>query len=273
MLTNLAAITTAFALSLKHQRRLCISPSELKRYYAKSINLALCYRGFSADRSVRVGQKIGRAAFFCCAYDVITDWRAFDPSLCEWFENLLFGEMGFEAAEIARNLYNQEKFGMLQHDGLSRGVAAINFVTRIIGSDAYLHKITDLNQLGLVMQIVDDVIDLEDDRRDQAMNCILSPRWRGHLFSLLEFDTAKLKRFLPHATVLSTVIRHAQGKASQLLSGRGSLTLKHFADIERRPAQNVKDKQQREVLCDINKKSKVIDHYSPEDAPAEAYRQ
>lgn len=221
MLASATAVVTALTYSLRHQARLRITTKECHRYWLKSVNLALCYRGFSPNTNIKSAREAGRAAFYCCAYDVLTDWRKFDQSALVWFHWLLKREVPDDLAEIALKLYQQEYTDTLQLDGLSRGIDALAFVTGLIGSDKYIKQSLDFQHLGVVMQIVDDVLDVEADRRNGETNCILkSPSIRNnHLRTLLNFDLGHFKRVLPHATVLCNVVRIAQKRARFMMEG------------------------------------------------------
>jgi hypothetical protein len=214
----------------------------------KSINLALCYRGFSPSKDLRSARDAGRAAFYCCAYDVVTDWRNYDNSAFQWFKHLLNREVTGDLAMIAFRLYEQERNGLLQLDGLSRGINALEFVTKLIGSDEHIRRNFDFLNLGVVMQIVDDVLDLEDDRRNGELNCLLTStsQQAKHLRVLLAFDMQRFQKILPHATVLFQVIRTAQRKADLMLSVQ-RLFLEKLPSVNASPYQNVKNKEQAKI--------------------------
>ena len=248
MLVSATAVGTALFFSLRHQAALRIKPKERRRYLLKSINLALCYRGFSPSKRLRCARDAGKAAFYCCAYDVVTDWRNYDKSDFQAFKHLLNREVAGNLAVIALRLYEQERNGSLRLDGLSRGIDALEFVTKLIGSDEYIRHNLDFRNLGVVMQIVDDVLDWEDDQRNGELNCLLTSRSQQtkHLRALLAFDMQRFQRILPHATVLCRVIRSAQRKAHLMLSGK-RLFLEKLPSVNASPYQNINNKDQAEI--------------------------
>jgi hypothetical protein len=219
MLASAIAVGTALIFSLRHQAALHIKSKECCRYWLKSINLALCYRGFAPNRDFESARNAGRAAFYCCAYDVVTDWRHYDETAFDYFRKLLNQEVAKDLAVIAFKLYEEERNGALQLDGLSRGIDALEFVTRLIGSEKYIRRNLNFRHLAIVMQIVDDVLDLEDDQRNGEINCLLiSPSQRTkHLRALLAFDMQGFEKVFPHATVLCRVIRSAKRKAELMI--------------------------------------------------------
>jgi len=220
MFGSAIAAGTAFIWSLRHQTALGITQRERRRYRMKSVHLALCYAGFAANRSGKAAWRAGQAAFYCCAYDVITDWRNYDQEAFIWFKNLLQREIPGRSANIAVRLYEDERNGILDFDGLSRGVDALEFVTGMMESEQYLRDRLDFHQLGIVMQIVDDVLDLEDDLRSNEMNCLSSPRALLYLQTLLAFDVCALRQVLPNSQLLCRVVRSAQKKAEKLVQIR-----------------------------------------------------
>lgn len=252
MLASATAVGTALIFSFRHQAALHINLKERRRYLLKSVNLALCYRGFVPDGNLESAHSAGRAAFYCCAYDVVTDWRNYDESAINWFKGLLNREVRGGLAKIAFNLYEQECKGLLQLDGLSRGIDALEFVTGLIGSDAYIRQNLNFRDLGVVMQIVDDVLDLEEDQRNGEINCLLiSPSQRSkHLRALLAFDMQRFKMIFPRATVLCRVIRSAQRKADLMLSAQRT-TFEIFPSIHSGPDQNINNKKQTEIASYI----------------------
>lgn len=249
MLTSAIAVGTALIFSFRHQASLHISSKERRRYWLKSVNLALCYRGFVPNGGFEAARNAGRAAFYCCAYDVVTDWRNYDETAFNWFRKLLSQEVGSDLAAIAFKLYEEERRGALQIDGLSRGIDALEFVTRLIGSDEYIRRNLNFRRLGVVMQIVDDVLDLEDDQRDGEINCLLMSRSQRikHLRVLLAFDMQTFENVFPHATVLCRVIRSAQRKAALMISAQ-RLFLEKFPGVRSGPYQNINNKEQAEII-------------------------
>lgn len=219
MLATLASLCSALCFSLRYRREFQIQPWELRRYLAKSLNLALCYRGFVPGKGMSAGWDAGRAAFYCCAYDVVTDWRKFNPSAYSLFRRLLSSNVSESVAAIAFTLYMQEQSEELEFDGLSRGIFALEFITQLIGSRDYLREQLDFEHLGIVMQIVDDVLDWKEDIQNGDKNCLTAPleRKEEHLRTLVDFNLANFEKVLPHSKILCKVIRLAQTRAWCLL--------------------------------------------------------
>ncbi len=254
MFRHIVAALVAFAWCLRHQLTLGIKTNEYKRYWAKAINLALCYQGFASNSKMSSSIGAGKAAFFCCAYDVITDWRDFNPQLFGCFESLVRRSLNTAEADMAINLYQQEKSGQLEESGLSRGFVALKFVTKIMGSESFIQQRTDFHHFGIVMQIADDVLDYEEDQREHKTNSLLSEKRNDYLLMLVDFPVEKTKAILPHGFVLWKVVAAAQNKAKHMLSS--SNRLRNFGptvDVNNSPYHNVDQKDCDKVLCNICK--------------------
>src|SRR5271170_1206630 len=85
LLGHAVAAAAALLLSVRHARRLGISGTEAWRYFKKSTSLGLCLAGICPAATLRQVWLAGKAAFICCAYDVVTDWRSFHPRDFEAF--------------------------------------------------------------------------------------------------------------------------------------------------------------------------------------------
>jgi len=229
MLTSITAVGTALLFSFRYYSTLRVKLSEWRRYYVKSANLALCYRGFAPNRSLFCARSAGKAAFYCCAYDVVTDWRRFNIDDQKRFKRLLSDALPPKLAAIACSLYDQERADLLTQDGLSRGIDALAFIGGLMGIDSYIRSHTNFEHLGIVMQIVDDVLDLEEDQKAGDVNClIVTPTKRTfYLRKLTEFDLIAFRKVFPHAHLLGRVIQTAKQKAEGLLTGQ-DLVEKNF---------------------------------------------
>ncbi len=211
---NLLTMMHAQFLSIMHRKALGIEPHEKKRYYEKTRNLALCYRGLSGSTSPRLSRKAAVAGYASCAYDVATDWRGFDGTSRTAFERILNAIVTPEAARLAMELYDRDKAGTLEHDGLERGSVALQFIAITMDIRQELEqKGIPIEELGEILQIADDILDLEKDEHDAQMNCILTPRRTQHLQRFLESD---IQTLFP-GTLLQQIILRAQAKARFLL--------------------------------------------------------
>ena len=248
MLPSLTAVGAALVSSIRYQYNLQIKLKECPRYWLKSINLALCYRGFIPNKSLKASRNAGRAAFYCCAYDVITDWQDYNENGYQWFRRLLTKDVPEHLASIAFRLYEQERSGGLHFDGLSRGIDALEFVSGLIGSATFIRQNTNLQYLGVVMQIVDDVLDFEEDQRNAELNCLLITveQRRKHLHTLLTFDLDAFRNLFPHARVLCRVIQIAQEKAKKMTLDE-RMFLKELPGVFGSPNQDVTNKEQAEI--------------------------
>lgn len=210
----LSAICSSF-LSVRYYRHLGIRNHEIVRYFKKSANLGLCYGAFVRPFSMRGCWSAGVAAFLTCAYDVVTDWRAFTEELRGPFEGILRHILPDWATELTWSLYWLEVHGKLADDGLERGVITVEVIVGLVGSrEAFLGF--GMRRLGLLLQIVDDVLDLEDDTEKEELNCLTTTRRDRHLRYLRD-NMNQLLELFRRDRIMHTVVADAGKKASSLM--------------------------------------------------------
>jgi hypothetical protein len=163
----------------------------------------------------------GEAAFLCCAYDVVTDWRLFDTKSRVTFEKILCERVQqSEIQELAIGLYEKELNDGLAEDGLERGAIALRFTLKMMGCEKAREVAWgDLDELGRLLQIVDDVLDYEEDVVSGDTNCLRSVRRSVYLRQLIsQLGSADARRlFGDTGSVLISVVEMAGRKAEALL--------------------------------------------------------
>jgi hypothetical protein len=221
IISHIVAAVSALIRSVQYASALGIQGKEWHRYLQKSANLGLCYAGFGTAGSFREAWLAGEAAFLCCAYDVVTDWRHFDNIARVKFENILRARTpDSELQGLAIGLYEMEKFQRLEEGGLERGSIALRFTLKMMGCEADRELAWgDLDEIGRLLQIVDDVLDYEADIFYGDTNCLASPGRDMYLQQLLlKFRKEETRRLFGNInSVLVKVIEKARSKAGELL--------------------------------------------------------
>lgn len=220
--SHIVAGSSALLRSLEYAHAIGIKRGEWKRYLKKSLSLGLCYAGFSVHGRVREAWRAGEAAFLCCAYDVVTDWRNFNPEARKAYE-AVFRSMKLkpELKTIAIDLYEKEISGRLEEDGLDRGYIALRFILKMMDCEKDREVIWgDINEVGRLLQIVDDVLDYEQDIERGEMNCLTSDGRNVYLRKLIsDFNPVKTKRlFGSGRSALVIAIERAREKAIDMIS-------------------------------------------------------
>ena len=217
--TALPLIATGYAIgySMRYARSLQIELSEMPRYLRKSGNLAAGYAGFAQYLSRDEAIGVGKAAFLSSAYDVASDWGK--PSIVRSnFEAIVRTEASPRLAEMAINLLDRDINRELTRDGLERGIVAIRFILEMMGLTEHYEAITDVDRLGINLQIVDDVLDFEDDVKAGDTNCLTCPNRDVYLQQIVEeLSEENVQRLFPHAGILRIPIQRARNKAMSLL--------------------------------------------------------
>jgi hypothetical protein len=163
--------------------------------------------------------KAGEAAFLSCAYDVVTDWRDFDERARSDFESILTDLSQLDLRQLALTLYDKDLNDQLSGDGLERGAIALRFVLKTMGCEKQREATWgDLNDLGELLQIVDDVLDYEDDVAAGDQNCLITANRAIYLTRLLEgLNSENSRRIFGRArSVLVLAIAHARKKGTRL---------------------------------------------------------
>jgi hypothetical protein len=222
LLGHAVAAAAALLLSVRHARRLGISGTEAWRYFKKSTSLGLCLAGICPAATLRQVWLAGKAAFVCCAYDVVTDWRSFHPRDFEAFlATLRVEQIDPALSAIAIALYEKKKNGRIARDGLERGSVALRGVLTTMGcQDRCMFPWYDVDRVGELIQLVDDVLDYEDDTRNAELNCLHSPRRLEYLAAIqTDLDETAVERlFGSPRSILAVVIRRARDKAGRMLA-------------------------------------------------------
>jgi hypothetical protein len=219
ILCHFVAALSALVHSVQYAGVLRISRAERARYVKKSIRLALCFAGFGTPWNLIEAWKAGQAAFFCCAYDVVTDWRHFDKKARRGLESILNDFSQFELLHLAWALYDMESHGRLEYDGLERGAISLRFILKMMGCETQREASWgDLDKLGQLLQIVDDVFDYEDDAAAGDQNCLSTANRDVYLGRLLEGLNSEICRrlFGRSPSVLVLAIAHARKKGTTL---------------------------------------------------------
>ena len=221
ILSHSCAALGAFTRSVQYAAVLGISRREHVRYLKKSIRLALCYAGFADPWNLREAWKAGEAAFLSCAYDVVTDWRSFDKKDRSAFERILNELSKPDPKRLALDLYEKDANRHLAADGLERGAIALRFILKTMGCENEREASWgDLENLGELLQIVDDVYDYEDDAAAGDQNCLVTTRRDVYLRRLLDgLNRANCRQLFGRApSVLTFAIAQARKKGTTLLT-------------------------------------------------------
>jgi hypothetical protein len=170
---------------------------------------------------VREAWRAGEAAFLCCAYDVVTDWRSFNPAACKAYEAVFRSmKLAPELQMIAIDLYEKEISGRLEEDGLDRGYIALRFILKMMGCEKDREVVWgDINEIGRLLQIVDDVLDYEQDVESGEMNCLTSGQRNVYLRKLIsDFNQVETRRlFGSGRSALLIAIERAREKAINMI--------------------------------------------------------
>jgi len=145
------------------------------RLWKKSINLYMAFLAFTdSGRPTRQLRRAMICAFLSAVYDYDTDWTFGnrDGTNCTKLLNQYI--LSDEARELATKLFATETNQDLSEDGLERGSAALRFYWLVIDSDWMReYRPEQIDEFGRKLQIIDDLLDLENDRVAGDTNSLL----------------------------------------------------------------------------------------------------
>ncbi len=216
LIFRLTAVSRAVVLSSRWWAVLGVKPREWTRFFLKSANLSLCYSAFRNGFDFNQAIGAGTAAFLCSAYDVVTDWRHFDPIRGRVFSGLLARYTTQRLSCLAQSLYDAEMRRELSEDGLERGVVAFRFVIAMMGIEQVTAEEYSIHDLGRTLQLIDDLLDFESDSKSGDKNCLSSTRSLEFLREGVALTQSRLAPFLLRDSILARVTEAAVKKATYL---------------------------------------------------------
>ena len=202
------------------------------RLWRKSINLYLSFLAFT-DRDRPAIQLRGAmtAAVLSAVYDYDTDWkRSQSPETSLFFrmldELLRQHPRKEEATALARELFQTDWQNRLSADGLERGSVALRFYCLVIGSDwMSRYNVSEINSFGRKLQIVDDCLDLEQDRALGHTNCFRTSEATRFRSELIEFLASG---FFWRLAKNSSIYRLLRRKCQIILGQTEKITLRQL---------------------------------------------
>lgn len=213
------AVAEAFRLSKKYEKILQITPGESKRYINKVRNLSLCYAGFSSEGSFSQVIKATEAGLLSAAYDVCTDWDKKNSKPI--FENIC-KQIAPRLQNKIMEMYEKDVSNTFSHEGLERGSTSLEIILEHMGLLHLYEKKTDVVELGRMLQVADDILDVEEDAREKKQNVLLETRGNEWLEEYCAyFSDTKIRILFERESPLTMMLRQARGKAQiLLLNGR-----------------------------------------------------
>jgi hypothetical protein len=174
MITHIQLCLWAFAVLWKNKN---ITRIDRLRVWRKSINLFVCFLAFT-DKERPKKQLRGAmiCAFLSAVYDYETDWHPISKTDDSFYLELLNEHVKSESARlIGSELFKADLKKQLSEHGLERGSDALVFYHELIASE-WMKKSSaeQIAQAGENLQIIDDLLDLKDDRAEGHTNCFLT---------------------------------------------------------------------------------------------------
>ena len=182
-----------------------IKKSDRLRLWRKTLNLFLCFLAF-ADKERPALQLRGAmiCAILSALYDYETDWVPIKNTSQSLYRDLLFETVtDAEARKIGWELFENDLYGQLSVHGLERGSDALVFY-RIVISSEWLNEysLAEIESHGRSLQIVDDLLDLDEDRANGHTNCLLTNEREQYLREVKEFSKSDFCKALEENSMI-----------------------------------------------------------------------
>lgn len=154
-----------------------------KKILGKSIRLFLMYIWFGLESTRITIGGAARSAFLSATYDWITDGPKKSPQLQQKFLKILWeiAPNNSMNAKIEEMLYKDVSWE-LQDDGLERGTISFVSVLEEMGLlSIYQAGWLNLEEIGAMLQVIDDIDDLEQDVEEWNWNALNTPRKQQYI--------------------------------------------------------------------------------------------
>ena len=144
--------------------------------WKKSVGLFIVFLAFTDKyRPYQQKKSAMTCAVLSAVYDYETDWVRIDAPQNALFKSLLDLYIDNEQAkQIAWDLFIKDWSNKLSYNGLERGSYALIFYNLVIKS-VWMSEYTnsEILEFGRNLQILDDLLDLEEDKQFNNKNCFL----------------------------------------------------------------------------------------------------
>ncbi len=173
----------------KYSVQLKMNIFEQKKIFTKSHHLFLMYRGFSDINTQETSWWAVRSAFLSATYDWITDGPKKSPQLQQKFLKILreIAPHNSMNAKIEEMVYRDVDWE-LQDDGLERGTISFVSVLEEMGVlSIYQARWLNLEEIGAMLQIIDDIDDFEKDTVAWDWNALNTPRKQEYVHRMEQY--------------------------------------------------------------------------------------
>ena len=179
------------------------------RLWTKSNSLYICLLGFTdLERPEKQLRAAMICAFLSAVYDYNTDWVKSDsPETSEFVMLLNRWVENCQAARKAAKLFYADWNGELSENALERGSGAFRFYCSVIGSEWLSeYSAEELDEFGIFLQKVDDLLDLKHDVQHGDANCFLLKDCHRYVYEAMEAMTSEFfERLVQHSAVYTLI--------------------------------------------------------------------
>jgi hypothetical protein len=208
------ALTSAWALLPRFE----VSQAKRVHYTIKAANLAVSFLGFSIDGGQEFLVRSADLGVLASLFDLSSDGMSFDREAVRRFQTIVQSTLDASTAQIIFDLLSRKKDGAIRVHGLERGVDALHIVLKHLRADVFWKSEADVREVGILCQVVDDVLDYENDIVRGELNFLRAGDSRVYLDKLVAWDYRKQFCNSAHPHVLFYGISKAKTRAKKWLA-------------------------------------------------------
>src|SRR5205814_1293726 len=136
----------------------------------KSANLAICFLGFAIERGEGSFRRSADLGMLASIFDLVSDGLCYKLAAYEQFERVARTTLAPEVAGLLFKLMQKKKNGDLELRGLERGAKALEIIIKHLRVESAWPRSSDIIDAGVILQLVDDILDYRVDLRSQHLN-------------------------------------------------------------------------------------------------------
>jgi hypothetical protein len=225
MLSYLLTYCLAAGAAYRASRCIDVPLRTVARYTCKSGNLAVCFLGLSVHAGYAAVKRSAEIGMLASLFDLVSDELRFNDRYLRYFRDVLTQTVSPEVEAVLVDLLEIKKSSSFRMSGLERGVGAFRAVIKHLESEAGWPSDFQIIRSGIMLQIVDDLLDHKQDLARDELNFVRGGEAVSHIQSFLRWDYRREFSQSKHPIVLFAAIRRARAIALKLLEDMSSETV------------------------------------------------
>lgn len=222
MYPYLRSFGLAVNIAWRDLRRFDLGLTGRLQYCLKAGNLAVCFLGFSVQSGEASYRKSAELGALASLFDLTSDGLGYSSRAVGAFQTAVDAIVDREAQTEIMAVLETKRQKAFRVEGLERGTSALRFIIKYFGVEHHWRSGREIAEVGILLQIVDDILDMDRDLQIGELNFLTSAAAPSHLSALLNWNYREKLSYAPHSFFLIKVIDGASCKARRLMHGFGA---------------------------------------------------